>query len=69
MKMIFDQIDEYKWQVEGSKGNIYTISCVDEVYLCTCPAFQYHKGDCKHIKALIEHIEELNKTLDPAVPF
>lgn len=51
------------WQrkVEGSKGAVHTVSfgrhghkdqtCVMG-YSCTCPAFKYRPGDCKHIKAV-----------------
>ena len=41
-----------EWQVESSKKNkFYTVSLRDNTWDCTCPAKNFHRGDCKHIKA------------------
>ena len=37
--------------VRGSTGNLYTLTRADLVWTCTCKAFQYRPGACKHIKA------------------
>ena len=37
--------------VRGSTGNLYTLTVTDLVWTCTCKAFQYRPGACKHIKA------------------
>ena len=49
-----EKVEESKgqeWQVEGSKGNIYTVTYKNYIWDCTCPARQFRRGDCKHIKA------------------
>ena len=40
--------------VRGSTGRRYEISynCEKKSYHCTCPAFKYYPGECKHIKKL-----------------
>lgn len=43
------------FKVEGSKGDIYMVTGLfSERHQpeCTCPAFMYHGGRCKHIKKL-----------------
>ena len=41
-----------EWQIESSKKNkFYTVSLRDATWDCTCPAKNFHRGDCKHIKA------------------
>ena len=41
-----------EWQVESSKKNkFYTVSLSSSTWDCTCPAKNFHRGDCKHIKA------------------
>ena len=43
--------EERSWPVEGSKGNIYTVKCLqNDVWTCTCPGFGWRRK-CKHIKA------------------
>jgi hypothetical protein len=39
------------WQVEGSKGAKYTVSLRKGQWDCSCPARQFRRGDCKHIKS------------------
>lgn len=41
------------WQVQGSKGNVYTVKTTGDKWSCTCPSFIYRKGRCKHITARI----------------
>ena len=43
-----------EWQVDGSKGNKYTVSKHGEDRNCTCPAKSFRRGDCKHIKLIKE---------------
>jgi len=41
-----------KWQVNGSKeGVVYQITEDNNTWDCTCPAKNFFRGDCKHIKA------------------
>ena len=42
---------EKVWQVEGSKGNIYTVKLSDGVYTCTCPGFSFRRK-CRHIEGV-----------------
>ena len=39
---------EKVWQVEGSKGNIYTVRLSNGSYSCTCPGFGFRRK-CRHI--------------------
>ena len=41
------------WQVDGSKGNVYTVTRNGEKWSCTCVGFQFRKI-CKHIKECSE---------------
>jgi hypothetical protein len=36
------------WEVQGSKGNTYTVSLLDGRWSCTCPGATF-RGSCKHI--------------------
>ena len=36
-------------QVAGSKGAKYEVDFREGVWSCSCPSFQYRKGECKHI--------------------
>lgn len=47
------------WQVPGSGGNMYDVK-TDGFggWSCTCPAFKWKKGDCKHIAAIKEKMGE-----------
>lgn len=38
------------WDVEGSKGSIYKVTLRNNRWDCTCPARNFRRGDCKHIK-------------------
>jgi len=42
-----------EWQVNGSKGNTYTVKLIGEYYKCTCPGFKY-RHQCKHIDKVKE---------------
>lgn len=44
------------YKVEGSKGDVYTVSLSggEGPVHCTCPAFRY-RDDCKHIKHVLDH--------------
>jgi hypothetical protein len=56
-----DSLVEYKtarlaqqprhFTVQGSKGNVYTISVNGVHKSCTCPGFSFRR-DCKHIRAI-----------------
>lgn len=37
------------WQVQGSKGDIYTIEQTDNGFSCSCSGFRF-RGNCKHVK-------------------
>ena len=40
------------WKVESSKpGKFYEVSQVNGTWSCDCPAMNFFRGDCKHIKA------------------
>ena len=40
-----------KWDVQGSKGNTYTVSLGDDgSYGCSCPVWKFRREECKHIK-------------------
>ena len=56
-----------RWQVEGSKGDIYTVA-VDELgqYGCSCPAWKFRRIECRHIKYIKEAQPEAN-SLDPVI--
>jgi len=48
-------VDETKnrvWTVDGSKGNKYTVTLANNIWNCTCPAFNYSGNglSCKHIQ-------------------
>ena len=41
-----------EWKVPGSSGNVYTVKNDGfGGWSCSCPAFKWKKGDCKHIEA------------------
>ena len=42
-----------RWQVVGSRGDVYVVQKIDGVLQCTCSGFQF-RGQCRHIKE-IEH--------------
>lgn len=43
-----------QWSVQGSGGNVYTVVLVEDgvTWACSCPAFKFRRGECKHIKAV-----------------
>ena len=46
---------EHSWSVESStkKDKFYTVSkFYSGAYECTCPAFKFYPGPCKHIKKI-----------------
>jgi hypothetical protein len=38
------------WQVQGSKGNTYTVSDNGGTWTCSCPGFGWRRK-CKHVEA------------------
>jgi len=45
---------EQVFQVEGSKGNKYTVKCrKNDIWSCTCAGFSF-RGKCKHITKVME---------------
>ena len=52
--------ERFEVKVKGSKGAEYTVTHSKQSrdadyeygFSCTCPAFKYRKGECKHIKAV-----------------
>jgi len=48
-------VENKEWSLPGSKpGVMYTISIKNNKWDCTCPARQFRRGDCKHIKSIKE---------------
>lgn len=39
------------WQVQGSRGDSYTVTEESGTWACTCAGFKF-RGDCKHVKEL-----------------
>ena len=39
------------WEVQGSKGDIYTVSLLNGRYSCTCQGYLF-RSHCKHIEQL-----------------
>lgn len=40
-----------RWEVAGSKGEIYVVEKVENSYNCSCTGFRF-RGDCKHAKQI-----------------
>ena len=40
-----------EWIVTGRKGTQYKVTLKNDRWDCTCPARQFRRGECKHIKA------------------
>ena len=44
-----------RWEIEGSKGNIYIVAKNEEgKYGCSCPAWKFRRLECNHIKKVKE---------------
>ena len=48
------------WSVPGSRGAVYTVSETQGRLSCTCPAFRFKGGHCKHLSVINTEQEELN---------
>ena len=47
------------WTVSGSKpGSKYTVTFNGSIWLCDCPASQFRRGECKHVKNQREEVEK-----------
>lgn len=44
-----------KWDVKGSKGNMYVVEKEGNKYTCTCTGFNF-RGDCKHIQEVLLNV-------------
>ena len=40
-----------RWEVVGSKGEIYIVEKTETSYNCSCAGFRF-RGDCKHVKQI-----------------
>jgi hypothetical protein len=49
---VVDETKNKSWSVDGSKGNKYTVTLINNIWSCTCPAFNYSGNglSCKHIQ-------------------
>jgi len=49
---IITKTENRSWKVESSKpGKFYDVTETNGVWGCNCPAMNFFRGDCKHIKA------------------
>lgn len=57
-KVIIPESEIKRWEVPGSKaGVIYTIMRGSDDFTCSCPAFSFRRGDCKHIKGIKDKLK------------
>jgi hypothetical protein len=54
VKEVQGESKDDSWEVEGSKGAIYKVTLRNDKWDCSCPARQFRRGDCKHIKSIKE---------------
>ena len=50
-----------RWSVEGSKGDIYTVTLRDGRMTCTCPGFGW-RGKCRHIETKAKGSENVSRS-------
>lgn len=43
-----------RYEVKGSKDNVYTVIDDNGHWTCTCPHYTYRNVECKHIKQVKE---------------
>lgn len=57
-KKIFGTIDSEDtktFEVVGSKGDVYTVSCTEDKWSCSCTSFQF-RHMCKHIDKVKQNV-------------
>ena len=58
-KEVVPESEIKRWEVAGSKaGSLYTIMRgASDDFTCSCPAFSFRRGDCKHIKGIKDSLK------------
>lgn len=59
VKEVQEETQDQSWTVEGSKGVQYKVTLRNNKWDCSCPARQFRRGECKHIKAKKNEAAEL----------